>query len=157
MCVCVCVSDHCLHLFSFCFLQGLGLSAYLEDIESDEGDLLMVDEDEKPPGVSLPDPAPPQSVASGQLSKDQLLLRMETVDRDIAATERQIAALLKKQAELDGSVHFTPSPFHPSPVPLPSSADDEGAEGEGVSSPPTFTRGRPKSSLLNSVYSENKV
>ena len=83
--------------------QGPGLSAYLEDIESDEGDLLMVDEEEKPPGGSLPDTAPPtppttqMGASSGQPSKEQLLQKMDTVDRDIAATEGQISALQKRQ------------------------------------------------------------
>ena len=83
--------------------QGPGLSAYLEDIESDEGDLLMVDEEEKTPGGPFPDTAPstPSTTqvgsSSGQPSKEQLLQKMDTVDRDIAATEGQISALQKRQ------------------------------------------------------------
>ena len=83
--------------------QGPGLSAYLEDIESDEGDLLMVDEEEKNPGCPFPDTAPPTpsttqvGSSSGQPSKEQLLQKMDTVDRDIAATEGQISALQKRQ------------------------------------------------------------
>lgn len=83
--------------------QGPGLSAYLEDIESDEGDL-MVDDDEKPPGTPPPEVAPrtPPATSGGlcsQHSKEQLLQKMETVDRDIAATEEQISTLQKRQVK----------------------------------------------------------
>ena len=158
--------DHCnVPLHS----QGPGLSAYLEDIDSDEGDLLMVDEDDKAPGTPLPETTPPPPPAplvsgSGLPTKEQLLQKMETVDRDIAATEGQIVALQKRLAELEGSIHSTPStssPLHPSPLPLSSSTDvEEGTEEEGVSAPPTprdERRGSPKRSLPDSVYSENKV
>lgn len=43
--------------------------------------------------------ATPPSLPS-QPSKEQLLQKMEKVDRDIAATEGQIAALQKKQVAL---------------------------------------------------------
>lgn len=81
--------------------QGPGLSAYLEDIESDEGDL-MVDDDEKPLGTPPPEVAPPTPPATSgglnsQHSKEQLLQKMETVDRDITATEEQISTLQKRQ------------------------------------------------------------
>ena len=71
-----------------------------------------------------------------------------------------------RQAELEGSLHSTPStstpsPLYPSPLPpSPSLSDEEGAEEDGVSSPPTpldKKRGSPKRSLQDSVYSENKV
>ena len=73
--------------------------------------------------------------------------------------------ILVPQAELEGSIHSTPStstpsPLHPSPLPLSSADDEEGMEEEGVSSPltpPDDKRGSPKRSLLDSVYSENKV
>ena len=92
-------------MFHCTISQGPGLSAYLEDIESDEGDLLMVDEDEKPPGTPLPEttsptPPTPSGGSSGQPSKEQLLQKMDTVDRDIAATEDQISALQKRQVRI---------------------------------------------------------
>lgn len=148
--------------------QGLGLSAYLEDIDSDEEEdecILMVDEEEKPPQPSHPpyepsSPPPPAPSSSGSLplTKEQLLLRMEAVDREIAATEAQIVSLQKRQAELEGSISSSPSPLHSSPLPSPS--EREGPEEEGVSSltaTPAERWGTPKRSILESVYSENKV
>jgi hypothetical protein len=148
--------------------RGLGLSAYLEDIDSDEEedeDILMVDEEEKPPQPSHPpyepsSPPPPAPSSSGSLplTKEQLLLRMEAVDREIAATEAQIVSLQKRQAELEGSISSSPSPLHSSPLPSPS--EREGPEEEGVSSltaTPAERWGTPKRSILESVYSENKV
>lgn len=85
-----------------CHFQGPGLSAYLEDIESDEGDL-MVGDDENPPGTPPPAPPTPPATSGGlstQQSKEQLLQKMETVDRDISATEGQISTLQKKQVKL---------------------------------------------------------
>ena len=144
--------------------QGLGLRAYLEDIDSDEEedeDVLTVDEEEKPPQPPHPSykpSSPPTSSGSLPLTKEQLLLRMEAVDREIAATEAQIAALQKRQAELEDTISSPPSPLHSSP--LPSPAEREGPEEEGVSSPtatPAERWGTPKRSILESVYSENKV
>ncbi|CAI8057927.1 Nuclear receptor corepressor 2, partial [Geodia barretti] len=144
--------------------RGLGLRAYLEDIDSDEEedeDVLTVDEEEKPPQPPHPSykpSSPPTSSGSLPLTKEQLLLRMEAVDREIAATEAQIAALQKRQAELEDTISSPPSPLHSSP--LPSPAEREGPEEEGVSSPtatPAERWGTPKRSILESVYSENKV
>lgn len=66
------------------------------------------------------------------------------------------------QAELEGSVHSTPSnstpsPLHPSPLPLSSADDEEGAEEDAPPTPPDDKMGSPKRSLLDSVYLENKV
>ena len=69
--------------------QGIGLSAYLEDIDSDDDTLLREEEEEEE--EKLPTKAP------GKPTKEELLQMMERVDRDIAATEGQIAALQKKQ------------------------------------------------------------
>jgi hypothetical protein len=125
----------------------------------------MVDEEEKPPQPSHPpyepsSPPPPAPSSSGSLplTKEQLLLRMEAVDREIAATEAQIVSLQKRQAELEGSISSSPSPLHSSPLPSPS--EREGPEEEGVSSltaTPAERWGTPKRSILESVYSENKV
>lgn len=65
----------------------------------------MVDDDEKPSGTPPPEAAPPTPPAtsgglSSQQSKEQLLQKMETVDRDIAATEEQISTLQKRQVSL---------------------------------------------------------
>ena len=104
-----------------------GLSAYLEDIDSDDDDSLLRDEEDDkltssaakffPANATdltlnhqgLP-PAPPiipsRSAKLSPLStspkqtlpnKEELLQMMEKVDRDIAATETQIVALQNKQ------------------------------------------------------------
>lgn len=69
------------------------------------------------------------------------------------------------QAELEGSAHSTPSTstpstLHPSPLPISSTDDEDVAEEDGGSSPPTpldDKLGSPKLSLLDSLYLENKV
>ena len=48
-------------------------------------------------GLSKVTPPVLPSQQGSQLTKEQLLLKMETVDRDIAATESQILALQKRQ------------------------------------------------------------
>ena len=93
-----------------------GLSAYLEDIDSDDDDSLLRDEEDKKFSKS-PTPVPTGSpvnsiedkpktlgekrgnslVISQMPSKEELLMMMEKVDRDIAAAETQISALQKKQ------------------------------------------------------------
>ena len=115
----------------------------MEDInsdeeEEDEEDLVTVDEEERPYKPSLPPPS-----SSVQLTKEQLLLKMESVDREIAATEEQITSLLKKKAELEGTV----SSSNRSPLQLSLKEDTPEEEG----------RGTPKRSLMESLYSENKV
>ena len=104
-------------------------------------------------------PPPPPSLGSGRLTKEQLLQKIEAVDRDIAATESQIAALLKRQAELEGNTLSTPSASTPSPLhPAPLPPAEEGVEEEGVSLPSEgHPWSGPRKSLLDSVYSENKV
>ena len=72
--------------------QVTGLSAYLEDIDSDD-DIMREEEDEKPPAKS---PVEPPSASPGKPTKDELLQMMERVDRDIAANEGQMAILQKK-------------------------------------------------------------
>ena len=59
-----------------------GLSAYLEDIVSDE-DPMTDDMDTTPPTSHLP-------------SKDELLQMMEKVDRSIATVEQQISILQRR-------------------------------------------------------------
>ena len=76
-------------------MQGTGLSAYLEDIDSDDDTLLRDEEEEKEPVKTPPEPS--SSGSPKRPSKEELLQMMERVDRDIAATESQIAALQKKQ------------------------------------------------------------
>lgn len=88
-----------------------GLSAYhLEDIDSDDDDSLLRDDSDKKFSKS-PTPVPTgspggesnQGKNEGKAglamipSKEELLLMMEKVDRDIAAAETQISALQKKQ------------------------------------------------------------
>lgn len=80
--------------------QGTGLSAYLEDIDSDDDTLLRDEEDEK-----SPEKVPEKLSSPGRPSKEELLQMMERVDRDIAATEGQIAALQKKQVQKHIFVH----------------------------------------------------
>lgn len=65
---------------------GLGLSAYLEDIVSDE----ELDEIEA---------TPPTNAESGHHlhGKDELLTMMDKVDRDITLIEQMIQSLEKKQ------------------------------------------------------------
>lgn len=72
--------------------QVTGLSAYLEDIDSDD-DIMREEEDEKPQAKS---PKEPPSASPGKPTKDELLQMMERVDRDIAANEGQMAILQKK-------------------------------------------------------------
>ena len=72
------------------------LSAYLEDIVSDEEPL---DEATPPHNQSkTPPPTSPVSKWSVDIkSKEELLLMMETVDCDIASIEQQISLLEKQQ------------------------------------------------------------
>lgn len=87
------------------------ITYHLEDIDSDDDDSLLRDEDDKKSSNS-PTPVPlgsPMETAIGvrrdsprtstvpMPSKEELLLMMEKVDRDIAATETQISALQKRQ------------------------------------------------------------
>lgn len=66
-----------------------GLSAYLEDIDSDE----ELDEIEPLPSVKEEESTKPQG-------KDDLLVMMDKVDRDIASIEQRISSLEAKQASL---------------------------------------------------------
>lgn len=88
-----------------------GLSAYLEDIVSDEEP--MIDDIEATPPVKIPasrEGSPPfvssllpsplaqpspaaTSLPSSRPSKDELLAMMEKVDRNIASVEQQIQSL----------------------------------------------------------------
>ena len=63
-------------------MMGAGLSAYLEDIVSDEEPMMSDDMDTTPP-PSLP-------------TKDELLQMMEKVDRSIATVEQQISILQRR-------------------------------------------------------------
>ena len=144
----------------------------------------MVDEEDKPPpppppprprpplAPTMPPPSHPSSAAGSgggsQLSKEQLLMKMEAVDRDIAATESQITSLQKRQTELEegAAVQSTPSPLQPSLSSSTSSSSstaevrsEDGVEEEGVASFSVVgqRQGSPKRSLQESVYSENKV
>lgn len=69
-----------------------GLSAYLEDIISDEEPL----EETTPPGAAKT-PPPPQLDTPTLRSKEELLQLMERVDRDITSIEQQISVLEKRQ------------------------------------------------------------
>lgn len=95
----------------------------MEDIDSDDDDSFLRDEDDKklsssmspssfPTASSQPRPALLSDggvsgrcrkvtgcspVTSGMPSKEELLMMMDKVDRDIAAVEMQISALQKKQ------------------------------------------------------------
>ena len=76
-----------------------GLSAYLEDIVSDEEPLLDDVETTPPPNESNT-PPPESSVnewVESSPSKEELLQMMEKVDRDITAIEQQISVLEKRQ------------------------------------------------------------
>ena len=64
-----------------------GLSAYLEDIVSDEEPL------EEPPASPQATP----TVSDSARSKEELLQLMERVDREITTAEQQITILEKKQ------------------------------------------------------------
>ncbi len=78
-----------------------GLSAYnnLEDIDSDEEEVMSKAEDLPPTTSTVA--RPPTKTNSEPLkpkpSKEELLLMMERVDRDISALENQITSLQKKQ------------------------------------------------------------
>ncbi len=81
-----------------------GLSAYLEDIDSEDEALLREGEEEEESKLSVLSPTPASSSAvggaggtTGKPTKEELLQMMERVDRDIAATEAQIAVLQRKQ------------------------------------------------------------
>lgn len=76
-----------------------GLSAYLEDIVSDEEPLLDDVETTPPPNESNT-PPPESSITEwveSSPSKEELLQMMEKVDRDITAIEQQISVLEKRQ------------------------------------------------------------
>ena len=86
---------------------------HLEDIDSDDDSLLQEEYDKKqsksptPVPVGPPDPSSPPPSAhapkgsslgvSPMPSKEELLMMMEKVDRDIVAAETQISALEKKK------------------------------------------------------------
>lgn len=83
-----------------------GLSAYLEDIDSEDEALLMEEEEDEEEELksaagsptTLPSPGLGGTRGlTGKPTKEELLQMMERVDRDIAATEAQIAVLQKKQ------------------------------------------------------------
>lgn len=95
------------------------MTYHLEDIDSDDDDSLLQDEYDKKlsksptpiPTSPVPMPTRPPTentqlltprkggtVGSSPMpSKEELLMMMEKVDRDIAAAETQISALEKKQ------------------------------------------------------------
>ena len=102
----------------------------MEDIVSDDDDSFLRDEDDNKVPLSKsptpvptispqPCPAPPgdgegggsvfrcrkmmaiSPMKSGMPSKEELLIMMDKVDRDIAAVEMQISALQKKQVSID--------------------------------------------------------
>ena len=68
-----------------------GLSAYLEDIVSDEEPL------EEPPPPSSPQTSKGPPASDPARSKEELLQLMERVDREITSTEQQITVLEKRQ------------------------------------------------------------
>ena len=72
--------------------QVTGLSAFLEDIDSDD-DIVKDEEEEK---SLVKSPLEPPSTSPGRPSKEEFLMMMERVDRDIAASEGQMASLQKK-------------------------------------------------------------
>lgn len=77
-------------------ITGSNLSAYLEDIVSDEEPL----DEATPPQSKTPPPSSPVSKwAVESKTKEELLLMMETLDRDIATVEQQIS-LLEKQHQV---------------------------------------------------------
>lgn len=76
-------------------IPSVHYSAYLEDILSDEEPML----DDTPPPKT-----PPTSVKEG-CSKEELLVMMERVDRDISTTEQQISLLEKRKVSLLDFVH----------------------------------------------------
>ena len=83
-------------------MQGPGLSAYLEDIDSDDDTLLRDEEEEREPTKTPPEPS--TSVSPKRPTKEELLQMMERVDRDIAAMESQITALQKKQVSSSSNI-----------------------------------------------------
>ena len=81
----------------------------MEDIDSDDDDSFLREENDKklsksptPVPVESPIPMPKtrkggSPATLGMPSKEELLMMMDKVDRDIAAVETQISALQKKQ------------------------------------------------------------
>lgn len=110
-----------LSIVAFSMQTSGGLLTYhLEDIDSDDDSLLQEEYDKKlsksptPIPTDSPTPSspltalsppkpPPQGGGIGgspMPSKEELLMMMEKVDRDIAAAESQISALEKKRVRL---------------------------------------------------------
>ena len=82
-----------------------GLSAYLEDIDSDDEDALLREGGEGGGGgkaASKTAPLASSSPAEAPMrpSKEELLQMMEKVDRDISTTEAQILTLQKKRVRV---------------------------------------------------------
>lgn len=97
------------------------MTYHLEDIDSDDDSLLQEEYDKKlsksPTPIPTDSPAPSSPLAassppkpapqgggmvgsSPMPSKEELLMMMEKVDRDIAAAESQISALEKKRVRM---------------------------------------------------------
>ncbi|KAL5477634.1 hypothetical protein EMCRGX_G024455 [Ephydatia muelleri] len=142
--------------------QGPGLSAYLEDINSDDD---IQDDEER-----VKKSSPQGQGASGKQTKEELLQMMDRVDRDIAATESQIAALLKKKTELEESskalaepppsagwvtpiVSSAAAPLSDSPIP-DGKSDPEDSEYDDEDNKKVVP---PKVTLINTIYAENRL
>ena len=92
------------HTHTHTHTQSGGLSAYhLEDIDSDDDETLLKDEPPHPVAMATKPQDKPVKTEPSKPSKEELLLMMERVDRDISALETQIATLQKKQVRRFGS------------------------------------------------------
>ena len=68
------------------------MDSKFEDIDSDD-DIVKDEEEEK---SLVKSPLEPPSTSPGRPSKEELLMMMERVNRDIAASKGQMASLQKK-------------------------------------------------------------
>lgn len=132
-----------------------GLSAYLEDIVSDE-DPMLDDMETTPPPQDSHTPPPPSmhEMECQRPSKEELLTMMEKVDSDISNVEQRILTLEKREEELsetDMSLQTTGTPYNVTPpvtmVTVSSHSDTFSRD---------LTPSSPKGSVIDTIYSENR-
>jgi hypothetical protein len=130
------------------------LSAYLEDIVSDEEPI----EEATPPhdGSKTPPPSSPSSTkwtTHETMSKEELLLTVEKIDRDITSIEQQITSLEKQLTEDKSSA----TPISSSTPPIMSSSGSSSTFSSLSDHTPSTTPTSLSSVIIESIYHDNRI